>query len=155
MIGRIVILFLGLTLIPNLCPAEFYKYRDANGVLRFTDNLLEVPEDQREQVQEYKEIVTPEEKEEPVKKVPIEDLNARATDLNAERDVLAKEYAELAKDRAELEKQTRDPQNQEEYAAYLKMVEDYNARIRAYEAKRKLFQEKVDAFNADAQNQDQ
>lgn len=153
MIGRIVILLLGLMLIPGLCPAEFYKYRDANGVLRFTDNLLDVPEDQREQVQEYKEIVTPQEKEVPLEKTSLEDLNTRATKLNAERDILAKEYADLEKDRAALEKQTRDPQNQTEYAEYLKLVEDYNARIKAYETKRKLFQEKVDAFNADAQSQ--
>ena len=39
--------------------AEFYKYKDANGVLRFTDTLSEVPEDQREKVDKYQEYIAP------------------------------------------------------------------------------------------------
>ena len=39
--------------------AEFYKYKDKDGVLRFTDNLAEVPENQRKGVDRYKEYVPP------------------------------------------------------------------------------------------------
>ncbi|KPA09481.1 hypothetical protein MHK_010313 [Candidatus Magnetomorum sp. HK-1] len=39
--------------------AEFYKYKDSNGVLRFTDTLSEVPENQRKQVDKYQEYVPP------------------------------------------------------------------------------------------------
>jgi len=35
--------------------ADIYKYRDAQGVLRYTYDLAEVPEDQRPQVQTYEE----------------------------------------------------------------------------------------------------
>jgi chromosome segregation ATPase len=35
--------------------ADFYKYKDSNGVLRFTDNLSEVPESQRPKADIYKE----------------------------------------------------------------------------------------------------
>jgi hypothetical protein len=150
---RILILFLGLMLIPGLCFAEFYKYRDANGVLRFTDNLAEVPENQRQNIQEYQEAVTPEATGGPVEKVQTLDLNARADQLNAERDLLAKEYAELEKERENLDKTTRDPQNDADFEAYKTQVDSYNNRIKAYEEKRKLFQTKVDAFNEDAKNQ--
>lgn len=148
---RILILFLSLMLIPGLSFAEFYKYKDANGVLRFTDNLGEVPKDQRETIQEYKETITPKATEEPVPETL--DLNARADQLNVERDSLAKEYAELEKERENLEKTTRDPQNDADFEAYKKQVDAYNDRIKAYEVKRKLFQTKVNAFNEDAKNQ--
>ena len=127
---RILILFLSLMLIPGLCFAEFYKYKDANGVLRFTDNLGEVPKDQRENIQEYKESVTPAATEEPVKETL--DLNARADQLNVERDSLAKEYAELEKDRENLEKTTRDPQNDANFEAYKKRRGDYEGDYAEY-----------------------
>ena len=37
--------------------ADIYKYRDAQGVVRYTYDLAEVPEDQRPQVQTYEETV--------------------------------------------------------------------------------------------------
>jgi hypothetical protein len=153
MIGRFVITCLILCLIPGLAAAEFYKYRDQNGIVRFTDNLLDVPKDQRGAVEQYKEIVTPRTADETRPTDQLKDLNARADALNAERDLLAKEYADLEKEREAIEKATRNPQNATEYDTDKKQVDDYNAGIRAYEEKRKLFQEKVDAFNADAKNQ--
>lgn len=150
---NVLILFLSLMLIPGLCFAEFYKYRDASGVMRFTDNLADVPKDQRQNIREYQEAVTPDAAEGPVKEVQPLDLNTRADQLNAERDMLAKEYAELEKERENLEKATLDPQNTADFEAYKSQVDSYNIRIKAYEAKRKLFQAKVDAFNKDAQNQ--
>jgi hypothetical protein len=148
---KALILLLSLMLIPGLCFAEFYKYRDANGNIRFTDNLGDVPVDQRENVKEYRETITPEATEEPVDK-PM-DLNVRADQLNAERDMLEKEYAELEKERESLEQTTRDPQNDADYEAYKSQVDAYNNRIKSYEEKRKQFQLKVDAFNRDAKNQ--
>ena len=47
-----------LLVLPMLASAEIYKYRDQNGVLRFTDNLTEVPVDQRENIDQYQEIKT-------------------------------------------------------------------------------------------------
>lgn len=153
MTGRILTALLILSLIPGLAAAEFYKYKDKTGAIRFTDNLQEVPKDQRESVKAYREIVTPEPAEETQPAEDKKDLNTRADELNAERDQLAKEYAELETQRAALEEATRNPQNTAEYDAYQKQVEAYNAKIRAYEEKRKLFQEKVDAFNAAVKNQ--
>lgn len=40
-------------LIPVAAFGEFYRYKDENGTMRFTDNLLEVPVDQRPKI--YKE----------------------------------------------------------------------------------------------------
>jgi hypothetical protein len=41
--------------LPSSVLAEYYQYRDQNGVLRFTDNLADVPEDQRQQIESYTE----------------------------------------------------------------------------------------------------
>lgn len=152
MFRRIVILLVGLVLIPGLCFAEFYKYRDANGVLRFTDNLQDVPKEQRAKIQAYQESVTPEATE-PLEADQKPDLNARAQQLNEERGLLASEFAELEKERQALESATREPQNEAEYEAYKTRVDTFNQRIKAYEVKRQIFQTKVDAFNQDAKNQ--
>lgn len=156
MIVRLIILFLGLILIPGVSYAEFYKYVDENGVTRFTDNLLDVPKDQRKSVKSYTESVTPDE-EKPAESAKKEDktkgLNKRSEELNAERELLAKEFAELDMERKELLKNAPEPQEQEAYEAHVKKVEEFNARIQAYEAKRKVFQEKVDEFNAIVEGQ--
>ena len=149
---KIMMIVMGLMLIPGFCFAEFYKYRDANGVLRFTDNLADVPVEQRESVQEYQEVVVPQAEAEPVEKAPALDLNERADQLNQERDLLAQEYADLENEQADLQKATQEPQDTDAYKAYVERVEAFNSRIKAYEEKRKIFQEKVDAFNQDAKS---
>ena len=52
------LLFLICMLLPSSVLAEYYQYRDQNGVLRFTDNLADVPEDQRQQIMSYTESET-------------------------------------------------------------------------------------------------
>jgi len=49
------LLLLICMLLPSSVLAEYYQYRDQNGVLRFTDNLADVPEDQRQQIKSYTE----------------------------------------------------------------------------------------------------
>lgn len=50
----IIIILWGLAC-PPLCPAQYYKYRDENGVLRFSDTL---PEKYADQVEIYQESVS-------------------------------------------------------------------------------------------------
>jgi hypothetical protein len=42
---------------PTVARGEFYRYIDGNGNVRFTDNLANVPPEQRTRVEEYKEAV--------------------------------------------------------------------------------------------------
>jgi len=42
---------------PTVARGEFYRYIDGNGNVRFTDNLANVPPEQRTRVEEYKEVV--------------------------------------------------------------------------------------------------
>ena len=53
-----IFILLGLLLmvfIVHPADADIYKYRDVQGVIRYTYDLAEVPEDQRPQVQTYEE----------------------------------------------------------------------------------------------------
>jgi len=156
MVARLFLLLVALSLIPMPVFAEFYKYKDANGVLRFTDNLLEVPRDQRENIQTYKEVVTPE-PEPDISDAQKEDAalknqNNRAEQINSEREVLEQSFKALDAERKSILESPTSPQEQEAYEAHKQRIEAFNARIKAYEEQRKMFQAKVDAYNAEIEN---
>jgi len=156
MIVRILFLLIALSLIPMPVFAEFYKYKDANGVLRFTDNLLDVPKDQREKIQIYKEVVTPEpepdisdaQKEE----AALKDQNRLAEQINSQREILEQSFKDLEAERKSLLESPPSPQDQEAYEAHKKRIEAFNAKIKTYEEQRKMFQAEVDAYNAEIEN---
>ena len=157
MITRILILMTLISLVPIPICAEFYKYRDANGVLRFTDNLMDVPEDQREKLQSYREVVTPEEKpqisESAQKAAALKNRNSRIEQMNGERDALAQTFSELETERKAIMESAPDPQDQKAYEAHRQRITTFNEKIKAYEEKRKQFQEKIDAFNAEIKSE--
>ncbi|MGE0084784.1 MAG: DUF4124 domain-containing protein [Desulfococcaceae bacterium] len=96
-------------LISAPCSAEFYKYRDETGAIRFTDDLSLVPEDQREKASGYSEVKSSTEEtsdpasetaepETPVqdeKKEAMQSFDAEAKHLDAMRAELEKEYKAL------------------------------------------------------------
>jgi hypothetical protein len=45
--------------LPGLCRAELYMYKDKDGLTHFTDNLADVPEDQQSQVTRLRETKSP------------------------------------------------------------------------------------------------
>jgi len=153
MITRILVLITLLSLLPIPACAEYYKYKDANGVTRFTDNLMDVPEDQRDKLKSYKEVITPEEKpqisESAQKAAALKSRNSRIEQMNTERDVLAQTFDDLESERKAILESAPDPQDQKAYEAHRQRIEAYNEKIKTYEEKRKLFQEKIDAFNAE------
>ncbi len=157
MITRILILMMLISLVPIPIYAEFYKYRDANGVLRFTDNLMDVPEDQREKLKSYKEVVTPEEKpqisESSKKATALKSRNSRIDQMNVGREVLAQTFNDLEIERKAILESGPDPQDQKAYEAHRLRIVTFNEKIKTYEEKRKQFQEKVDAFNAEVKSE--
>lgn len=156
MVARIFLLLVALLLIPMPVFAEFYKYKDANGVLRFTDNLLDVPKDQRENIQIYKEVVTPEPESEisdaQKEDAALKNQNNRAEQINNERVALEQSFKDLDAERKSVLESPPGPQEQEAYEAHKKRIEAFNAKIKAYEEQRKMFQAKVDAYNAEIEN---
>lgn len=153
---RISIILLFLLSTVAFSSAEIYKYRDANGVLRFTDNLQEVPEKQRPQVESYYEIKSKaapamEEADKDSAVTSEDEADRTAAALEAEKGLLDGEYAQLEADKKKLVELSQAEKNAEAEAAFQKQVQDFNARIKAYDEKRKVFEQKVNAYNASTQ----
>jgi E3 ubiquitin-protein ligase DOA10 len=149
---RILLIALFLLSTAVYSSAEIYKYRDADGVLRFTNNLHEVPKDQREKVDSMHEIET---KAEPEKdpagsspKTPESGMDKQAEELRNEKELLDSEYVKLEEDRKLLVEMSQKEKSAEEDAAFRKQIESFNARIKAYDEKLKVFEEKVGQYNA-------
>lgn len=153
----IAIVLIGL-LLPGLAAAEFYKYRDASGALRFTDNLNEVPPAQRPEVVTYEESRPPAPAGlGPAADVPAvpdrtTELKAREAALMTEKEALDQEYQSLMEANRVFEEQKKDL-IEKDPAGYQQRARELNARIEAYDAKRKMFQEKASAFGEDLKKQ--
>ncbi len=156
MIARTLTILAVLSLIPIPACAEYYKYKDTTGVIRFTDNLLDVPKDQRENIQAYKESVSSEPRPETAgvmqEEATFKDNNSQIEQLNSERESLEQSFKELEAERNFLLESSPSPQEKEVYQAYRKRVETFNDKIKSYEEQRKIFQSKIDAFNAEIEN---
>jgi hypothetical protein len=155
----ITIGLLSLVALAQPVPAEFYRYKDRHGNVIYTDDLSNVPPDQREKVRSYNESVyrppKAPKKAEAQKKTgepgaedkEYDRLRRQEEALNSERDALTKE-----RDRLNQEKQNAvTPQQIKEYN---RSIVDFNARIQAFEEKQKVFAAEVEKYNAEKKAQE-
>ncbi len=138
--------------------AQFYKYTDSQGNVRFTDDLNQVPEAQRSGATPYEAVETrPEtapipETSEGEKRT--EDDAGQQAALEAARQALEEkkkqleaEYKALMEKRAALEAEKGKRKTRTQALAYNKAVVNLNDDIAAYEARRKAFDAEVEAYN--------
>jgi len=154
---KFLVLFIVVMLVPVSALAEFYKYRDSNGVLRFTYNLGDVPEDQRPNAKSYVEVKSASPKKEDPETVARKkeeaevkvrkQVNTRAEAFNARQNELRKEYEALLKEKRTLDKQLTKRATAAEAKRYKKQVEALNARIDAYQEKRAAYEKEVEEYN--------
>jgi hypothetical protein len=157
--------------LPATTSAEYYKYRDQNGVQRYTDNLADIPEDQRskmetrDQIEDYSPLQEPagntrlevEERqkamgdsEEPEKQevtIPKTPGGLMPDQLNQTKEALDKEIAELMKEKETLLQEKEKIKNVAQSKAYNKKVQRLNQKIREYEGRRKEFTRQAAEFN--------
>ena len=151
MTNRIITLFLVLLVLPMLASAEIYKYRDQNGVLRFTDNLTEVPIDQRENIEQYQEIkTTGAVGQSTANEEAVQDPKVIEKELTDEKGVLDNQYSQLMEMRSSIEAAPQ-PGTPEEIASHEQKIKDYNAQLKIYEVKQKAFREKVAEYQKAAE----
>ncbi len=151
----------------NPALGEFYKYRDDSGVLRFTDNLTEVPVNQRPGAKSYKEAddyLTPYQKKAQAEKKrreaeaaakeeklsTFEDQQEQRMNLNKTRTVLDTEYGELMREKKVLAKEKAQATTPDLQKAYKKNVNALNKRIIAYEGRRNQYEEDIKSLNEKA-----
>lgn len=158
--------FVAFTLAALVCAApatglaEYYKYRDSNGIIRFTDNLAEVPPDQRGDAQRYEEFVTSPDEKKPVvtpaaKSAPKDRsgsanrTTASVNQLNARRQTLDSQYRGLLDEKRALETERARVKTRREVESYNRRVQTLNEKIAAYEKRRAAFEKQTEALNAD------
>jgi hypothetical protein len=145
--------------------AEFYKYIDEDGKVQFTDNIANVPPDQRERLEAYEEVtpsktrqpgqtpemeaVTGEEGERSTAVVDDEELiDDRAEALEKRGAALEKEYEALMEEREGLDKAAKVRLTPAKKRELVERISDFNLRIKAYEKKRQAYNAEVEAYNA-------
>jgi hypothetical protein len=159
----------------GLANAEIYKYRDAQGVIRYTYDLGEVPEDQRPGIKSYEEEVAPTVESTPSERVEnasieqadnesseeaplivddqkIEELNQKKKKLDQEFADLMEEKYKLIKEKERLE--TLAGRDANAVAAYEGKVKELNRKIADYQKRQEGFQKEVDEVKEAAEASD-
>jgi hypothetical protein len=144
---KTIVCFIFLIFLLPLFPvwAQFYQWTDKNGVKHFTDNILEVPKDQRPQVTVHKG-VTP---KQPVQK-PAAPATEEDSDLEPDGESLLVQKAQLEQESAILEKKRRELIEQQDALPITK----YNAQVNAlnkafldFQQKLSVYEQKVKKYN--------
>jgi len=148
--------------------AEFYKYLDENGNVRFTDDINQVPEEQRAKISSYVEsespepapeqAATPDSQQEPAQPENTaelveedagkESLEAAKERIEALKQELEEEYKALVEEGKQLNKERKAALNNEQRLEFNRKVDEYNKRGESYQAKQKEFEAQIEAYNA-------
>lgn len=139
---------------------ELYQYKDQNGHMHFTDDLSDVPENQRPKIKSFQEIP-------PSKKGNASDdnqanhsnsqksapsgstwngkLEQKADSLEKQRNALNRKYEKLRSEKQALEPPPASASHAEK-REYQSRVEELNRKITAYKKQKKQFEEQVFDF---------
>jgi len=172
---------MGLFFLSHPAWAETYRYKDAGGVVRFTDNLADVPEKQRAGMSVYKNepspampsaveqpsgqntpsgqnLKTPEIPESmdstadaPQPEEPLNDPS-RIDQLLKTKTALNEENARIMKESLALSEEKKTLSGNAAIKAFNEKVSALNARVEEYEKRRAAFQKEADAFDATVKN---
>lgn len=122
---------------------EFYQYKDKDGVVIFTDDLSQVPEDQRPKIKTYESIKSPppEDATEDQENMPAStQRNPQNDDVEKEKKWLVDEQHALEREREKLNNLKNEVDTSEKQDIYNSKVRQLNQRIRVYK-------ERLDQFN--------
>ncbi len=164
-----IIVLIGFLLLAVNASAEFYKYTDEEGNVRFTDDINQVPEEQRAKIHSYVESqslevpeqeVTPEvtaNQKEPEQQANFPDLsdddegaesleNAKSR-IDTIKQEIDQEYEALMKEKQQLANDKTQAKTREQIVEYNKRVDDLNKRVETYEIKGQDYKAQVEAYN--------
>ncbi len=156
----------------NAAEAAMYRYKDASGVIRYTDNYSDIPASQRKGIP-IQEDIQPQTTPQPTVPAPT-NLPSAATSTQTEADqtpyqtngsgamsddaridqllkqktALDAEVSQLTKESLALAVEKKTLTNNDEVKAYNEKVEKLNARVVDYEKRRALFQKEAEVLDA-------
>jgi hypothetical protein len=175
--GRLIV-FMVVLGISGGVRGEFYKYIDQDGNVQFTDNLSNVPVDQRAKIEQYEDVTTtpaaetgpeaPEAEEamdqemasgdDASPEAPMEEAGDRPAvedqqgemeqQLREQEKQLRAEYEALMKKREAIEKTSSQRLTPKLRKRLQGDIKDFNDRIKDYEKRREAHNQAVQAYNA-------
>ncbi len=129
-------------LLISIVHAQFYQWVDKSGVKRFSDNLLDVPKDQRPNLTVHESIIT--------KDPPTPPPETKRKSLARQQAALEKEKTALTIQYKDLQKKQKELLAQQKLLTtdlYNERIMELSGEIAAYEKKRTTFETKVQKFN--------
>ncbi|MCD4677592.1 MAG: DUF4124 domain-containing protein [Desulfobacula sp.] len=121
--------------------AEYYHYVDKNGVKHYTDDISEIPKDQRPDLSVYQSIQTPDIKEPPKTENKTDTITSKS--LGIKRDKLINEYNALVKRNKTLAEQKNTIVEKE----YNELAAQLNIEIKQYQEKKEAYEKLVEQYN--------
>lgn len=161
--GRWLIL-LSLLLFSMTASAEYYKYIDKDGNVHYTDDLTNVPENQRTDINEYtgfqsdsydqqkdkQKTEKPQplvEKKEVKNKQDTNDFSEIKKRLDNEKEKLEAEYSALMTEKKEISENKNKYRSKSRAKKYNKVILEFNEKIEDYERRKKVFNAEVEEYN--------
>jgi hypothetical protein len=158
------LMFLSLLMFSMSASAGYYRYIDKDGNVHYTDDLTNVPENQRKDINEYtgfqgvrneqqkdqqkSEKKQPVLEKEDVKNVPtmneFSDIKKR---LDQEKEKLETEYRTLMEEKKDIAKNRNKYRSGSRAEKYNKVILEFNEKIEDYEKRKKRFNEEVENYN--------
>ena len=152
------LVFIVLLMLTATASAQIYKYIDENGQKRWTDDLSQVPREQRETAEKFQDAgdISQEATTNQANSETIETPETDQTDGNVEltRESLTKEKSELEnqyqllmEERKQIEQMKSKKGDATQRAEVNEKISAYNEKIKEYETQLTAYKSKVDAYN--------
>lgn len=140
---------------------HYYQYTDDSGIIHFTDDPGNVPEDKRSDMVEHRAIQpsmsdsvktdanvrdSTNQTPAPATETWDQNMKRKAASLDQERKVLHSQYEDILKKQQEIGEPPPSTASSSEIRRYEEKVEALNRRIDEYERRRKQFDAKVSEF---------